>query len=99
MSNKKRRLSPSLSSRPPSPVLAPSDGPFDEASVPAPGPSRVSASVPASVPIKEERTVGKQATLVLGSGDGCRYGEECFLWTDLPMNKQGESALSWPYGT
>lgn len=40
-------------------------------------------------PAHEERNVMKAATLVPGSGDGTGHGDECFLWTDLPMNKNG----------
>jgi hypothetical protein len=27
------------------------------------------------------------------SGDGTTYGDECFIWTDLPMNKMGKYGL------
>jgi hypothetical protein len=35
------------------------------------------------------KTIAKMGTKVLGSGDGKERGEECFFWTDLPMNRLG----------
>jgi len=35
------------------------------------------------------KTVAKMGTKVPGSGDGAERGEECFFWTDLPMNRLG----------
>lgn len=37
----------------------------------------------------EERTHMKAPVPVSGSGDGPGFGDECFAWMDLPMNKQG----------
>ncbi|EIW70915.1 hypothetical protein TREMEDRAFT_29291, partial [Tremella mesenterica DSM 1558] len=37
-----------------------------------------------TLPLNLGRTTG---TIVPGSGDGLGNGEECFLWSDLPMNK------------
>jgi hypothetical protein len=55
------------------------------------------------------KTVAKMGTRVLGSGDGQERGEECFFWTDLPMNRLGaffldiselfRAYLYMPYGT
>ena len=66
------------------------------------GPSRISASA-TPVPVvggvvKEERTVAKAGVIQLNSGDGPGCGDECFLWTDLPMNKQGQLLLRTPKG-
>lgn len=36
------------------------------------------------------KTIAKMGTKVPGSGDGGERGEECFFWTDLPMNRLGE---------
>jgi len=36
------------------------------------------------------KSIAKMGTKVLGSGDGGERGEECFTWTDLPMNRLGE---------
>lgn len=67
--------------------------PFDTLSVPGPSRSTFSASatpIPSSSTseiIQEART----GAIVPNSGDGIDTGEECFLWADLPMNKQGQS--------
>jgi hypothetical protein len=55
------------------------------------------------------KTVAKMGTKVLGSGDGQERGEECFFWTDLPMNRLGaffldtselfRAYLYMPYGS
>lgn len=37
--------------------------------------------------------VAKLGTIVPGSGDGTDCGDECYIWTDLPMNKQGALPL------
>lgn len=52
------------------------------------GASASAGTTPA--PRGEERTVAKPGTVVVGSGDGTNWGDECFLYTDLPMNRQGE---------
>ncbi|ORY32624.1 hypothetical protein BCR39DRAFT_492689 [Naematelia encephala] len=97
MSSKKRRLSPSASSSSstPAPALP------TQVSLGLPSASSLStvqpianaspgrASATPAPPLKEERTVAKPGTIVPGSGDGPGCGDECFLWADLPMNKQG----------
>jgi len=52
---------------------------------------RPTSTTPAPGARKEERTVAKLGVIVPGSGDGGAYGDECFLWTDLPMNKTGKT--------
>jgi COMPASS component BRE2 len=58
------------------------------------GPSRSSVSVArealATPAGHVERTVAKHGVVQPGSGDGAGCGDECFLWSDLPMNKHGE---------
>lgn len=118
--SKKRRLSPSASSRSsatPAPAQSISTpAPLDFASSPAPSDaghlaaeglaesSRADASAsvtPAPSHVKANRTEARLGAVVPGSGDGTGIGEECFLWADLPMNKQGgwnvsnASALCW----
>jgi hypothetical protein len=101
MSNKKRKTSPSESHRSsatPAPSFPVANAPLnsvsavsspssrnDQDSLSVAGPSRSYA-----VPIKEESQIAKGGSIVVGSGDGLGYGDECFTYTDLPMNKQGE---------
>ena len=66
----------------------------DEPIVSVLGPSPSNATLdlaPIQLNVKHERTVAKQATLVPGSGDGNDAGDECYIWTDLPMNSKGRS--------
>lgn len=62
----------------------------DEATA-AGGSSRAASASATPAPMgSEERTHMKPPVAVPGSGDGQGYGEECFAWTDLPMNKTGK---------
>jgi COMPASS component BRE2 len=107
MSNKKRKLSPTLSSRS-SPTPGPSSGtiPATASSPPAdnlpliatPASRAGSASVSGDatpVPYSQHnlsvagRSEMKMPTVTPGSGDGVGYGDECFIWQDLP-NQSGE---------
>lgn len=105
MSNKKRKLSPSLSSRSSTPALgipatASSPTPDNLPAVStASGPSRagsVSAdTTPAPVSRHDAvaaRTEMRMPTITPGSGDGSGYGDECFVWQDLPT-QTGTSTL------
>jgi len=100
MSNKKRKLSPSLSSRSSTPALgsvpATAASPTSDNIPPTSslaGPSRA-GSVGASAdttpaPISRHdavasRTEMRMPTITPGSGDGLAYGDECYVWQDLP---------------
>jgi hypothetical protein len=105
--SKKRRLSPTASSRSsatPAPVqiavldgsplksaLDPGSSPVAEPALGVPGPSRLSASLTPAPAVAVERALARHGVSVLGSGDGSGPGDECFLWDGLPMNKQGGS--------
>ncbi|GFZ44210.1 hypothetical protein JCM24511_01931 [Saitozyma sp. JCM 24511] len=102
--SKKRRLSPTASSRSsatPAPVqiavpdgsplksaLDPGSSPVAEPALGVPGPSRLSASLTPAPAVAVERALARHGVSVLGSGDGSGPGDECFLWDGLPMNKQ-----------
>jgi hypothetical protein len=45
------------------------------------------------------KAIAKIGTKVLGSGDGGERGDECFTWTDLPMNRLGEFLSGVPGGS
>ena len=62
----------------------------DEPSVPGPSRGSTSATPARGLPIKEERMEARMGVIVPGSADG-GPGEECYMWADLPMNKQGAS--------
>lgn len=45
------------------------------------------------------RVVARMGTRVQGSGDGLDCGEECFMWTDLPMNRLGQCPSELAYSS
>ncbi|KAL1407257.1 transcription factor, contains a PHD finger motif [Vanrija albida] len=63
------------------------------------GPSRTSASASATPAPKEStkekllssdyRPAARPGIVAPGTGDGAAAGDECFMWNDLPMNKNG----------
>lgn len=97
MSNKKRKLSPSLSSRSsttpaPSSAMIPataSSPPSDNQPImPSALPSRAGSVSADTTPAPSShiltRTEMRMPTITPGSGDGTLYGDESFVWQDLP---------------
>lgn len=64
------------------PALGPARGGGSASTTPAPR---------LTLPARDERTIARQGTVVASSGDGPAHGDECFIWSELPMNKQGQS--------
>jgi hypothetical protein len=81
MSSKKRRLS-LASSHSATPIPTAADSPGDAA---APLPGRPQKG--------KDRDTAKEGVIVVGSGDGTVHGEECHLWTDLPMYTASTSLI------
>lgn len=81
------------------PASSPPLGPEgSESATPGPGPSTQSlalAKTSARAKIQDDRVIAKAGVIVQGSGDGGGCGDECFIWTDLPMNKIGTSLLKY----
>ena len=99
MSNKKRKLSPSLSSRSSTPALGvpatasspPPDNlpPISSGASGSIATSRAGSVFDTSAPTSRHdaiasRTEMRMPTITPGSGDGAGYGDECFVWQDLP---------------
>ena len=100
--SKKRRLSPSASSRSSStPVPSFLAVPVDTPGSPLASDGGViavkNAGVGSTAPSFADRKEARLGAVVPGSGDGSGQGEECFLWADLPMNKQGEAFCLFNY--
>ncbi|WWD17532.1 hypothetical protein CI109_101973 [Kwoniella shandongensis] len=110
LSNKKRRLSPTASSRSststpvPAPLLPTGSDSLSalpdfttttasSSGLAGPGPSTLEHQAAASAQGKtvradvERRQFARVGTVVAGSGEGTDSGEECFLWTDIPVVK------------
>jgi len=108
MSNKKRKLSPSLSSRSSTPALgipatASSPPPDNLPPVSSGASGSLATSRAGSVfdttpaptsrhDLIASRTEMRMPTITPGSGDGPGYGDECFVWQDLPT-QTGASLL------
>lgn len=96
---------PSASSVPPTTTTSPlRPGEGDDEADRAGGPSsRANASASATPApnqtVKESlisadyRTAARPGVVAPGTGDGGAAGDECFMWNDLPMNKNGEGWL------
>jgi hypothetical protein len=109
MSNKKRKLSPSLSSRSSTPALGipatasspPPDNlpPISSGASGSIATSRAGSvfdTTPAATSRHDaiaSRTEMRMPTITPGSGDGAGYGDECFVWQDLPT-QTGMSPLA-----
>lgn len=87
-------LHPPSSPVPSEPVGGPGSSRLSNSATPGPAASQ-SLALSQSLgvgKIDEDRATAKPGVIQPGSGDGTECGDECYIWTDLPMTKNGELA-------